>query len=360
MKKMIYKLRILLYILLVILGIFLVSWTEESKWNVIESLIAILGLLGVFYELRSSKILSEGTFITSLNDSFNNNESILRLYKKLELKEEITDDDTIDIVAYLTYFETIYILLKKNIIDLSLIDDLFAYRFRIAIENKTIQRISLVKHDRDYVNIYRLEKEWCRYKGNKTASILKKINPNNYDIIVRGGKTKKHEYLLRTANESDIVEIYEIMSYVYEKLEKKEVFVCDDIEYVETQIKTGGFAVVACDWTGKIVGSFIIRYPEDSNDNLGRELGLEEDELCKVVHMESVIVLPEHRGNNLQFKMLQYAENLVDISKYQYLVATVSPNNPASQRSFGKNGYKIVKTKKKYGGLMRQIYCKEI
>ena len=77
--------------------------------------------------------------------------------------QEITDDDTIDIVAYLTYYETIFVLLKKGAIDISLIDDLFAYRFRIALNNSAIRRISLVRYDYAYVNIYKLESIWCKW-----------------------------------------------------------------------------------------------------------------------------------------------------------------------------------------------------
>ena len=101
----------------------------ESILDLLGTIISVLGLLGVFVELRSSKQLSEGSFITQLNDSFNNNERIQYLYKKLQMNDTITEDDTTAIVEYLTYFETVYILLKKRVIKVSLIDDLFSYRF---------------------------------------------------------------------------------------------------------------------------------------------------------------------------------------------------------------------------------------
>ena len=80
--------------------------------------------------------------------------------------------------------------------------------------------------------------------------------------------------------------------------------------------------------------------------------------LDKVVHMESVAVLPEYRGYHLQEKMLRYAEECIDKKQYSYLLATVSPDNPASYHSFEKCGYALVMTKEKYGGLLRRIYEK--
>lgn len=166
--------------------------------------------------------------------------------------------------------------------------------------------------------------------------------------------------MLRRATIHDAEEIHSIMSLVYDNLENKDLYVCDDLNYVRSTLSTNGFGVVACDNSGKIIASFIFRYPGSSEDNLGNDIGLCASKLSKVVHMETAVVLPEHRGNGLQGKMLSYAESLINTSEYKYFMATVSPDNPASYRSFENNGYKLIKTKPKYGGLMRHIYLKEV
>lgn len=95
-------------------------------------------------------------------------------------------------------------------------------------------------------------------------------------------------------------------------------------------------------------------------DNLGRDIDLDEDKLKQGVHMDSAVVLPEYRGMALQSKMLKYAEEYIDKNKCKYFIATVSPENPASYKSLEKNGYQLMVTKEKYGGLMRRIYLKEV
>ena len=76
--------------------------------------------------------------------------------------------------------------------------------------------------------------------------------------------------------------------------------------------------------------------------------------------MDSASVLPEHRGHGLECKMIAFAETLVDISKYCYSFATVSPENTASLKSLKRNGYQVMTTKEKYEGLIRCVMMKEL
>ena len=78
------------------------------------------------------------------------------------------------------------------------------------------------------------------------------------------------------------------------------------------------------------------------------------------MHVESAVVASEYRGYALQGRMLQEAEHLIDRAKYSYLMATVSPENPASYKTLEKLGYELVLTKEKYGGLMRRLYIKNM
>lgn len=169
----------------------------------------------------------------------------------------------------------------------------------------------------------------------------------------------KNDIMFRLATLCDIREISELMNEAYERLENKSIYVCDDTEHIKNCLSDKGFGVVAYTESGKIVGSFLMYYPGDSEDNLGRDIGLTEDELRKTVHMESAVVHPDYRGRGLQYRMLVYAEEMIDKSKYRYFLSTVSPENPASFRSLERNGYRHILTKEKYNGLIRRIYMKE-
>ena len=169
-----------------------------------------------------------------------------------------------------------------------------------------------------------------------------------------------NEIVIRKATLSDAEEIHSIMLYTYEHLEDKSLFICDDLDYVKKCLNETGFAVVACNSCGKIIASFIFEVPGDSSHSYGKDIGLPESKLEQIIHMLSVVVLPEYRGNHLQERLLKYGESLINTTQYNIFMATVSPDNPASYKTFEKLGYKNVLTKEKYGGFKRRIYMKTI
>lgn len=170
----------------------------------------------------------------------------------------------------------------------------------------------------------------------------------------------KEEIILRVVKKEEAEAVYQVMQEVYDRLENKALFANSDMDYIRAHIEAEGFLVGAYDAFGKMAGNFMVRYPMEAEDNLGRDIGLKQEELCKVVHMESAVVLPKYRGQHLQVRMLQYAEQVIDKERFWYFMATVSPDNPASYRSFEQNGYQLMMTKEKYGGFIRRIYCKKV
>lgn len=165
---------------------------------------------------------------------------------------------------------------------------------------------------------------------------------------------------LALAGEKDAEEIHALMEAVYQGLENKSVFVCDDFAYVKDHIATRGFIVLARNREDKLVGSFMIRFPGLQEDNLGYDIGLGAEELGKVAHLESAVVGEEYRGHFLQGRMLKEAEQVIKARGFRHLLATVSPDNPASYRTLEQSGYRLWGTKVKYQDLVRRIYYKDM
>ena len=186
----------------------------------------------------------------------------------------------------------------------------------------------------------------------------------------------KNNYTLRRATLEDAYKIWSIMNACFQSLEHKEYFICDDLDYVKDILSEHGFGVVACDTAGNIVGNLLVKYPGSNAENLGYDVFGKSFETCEiavpcnialtlgnlncVLHMDSASVLPKHRGHGLEHKMIAYAENLVDTSKFCYSFATVAPQNFASLKSLEKNGYQVMVTKEKYGSMMRCVMMKEL
>lgn len=145
--------------------------------STIETIGLILSLLIAIKQLEDSKEIARADFLVELNSAFVNNQGNLELYTalqncidgKCELKGESCKKCYIDLSKvvvsnYLTFFETIYLLLCNGVITFEMIDDLFAYRFFIAIHSEFVQQQKLATQPENFKNIFCLEYKWLLYR----------------------------------------------------------------------------------------------------------------------------------------------------------------------------------------------------
>lgn len=162
--------------------------------NVISLVIAAIGAWLVVYQLFLSKRLQEADFILNLNQLFTSNEHYAEMYKKLEKMNETKEKleiERIEISNHLTFFETIYLLLKKNTLTIEILDDLFAYRFFLAVHNEVIQEIKLVASPYNFRNIYRLEKLWIDYRKKQGLPVFREDN-SLYNVMRKQNRLSEY------------------------------------------------------------------------------------------------------------------------------------------------------------------------
>jgi len=201
MKRSNLTLMIIFFVIIIVFIPFLLF--ERVDNTLISSFIEYFGVIGalggivaIYYQMRREKNIAEGEFIYSLYDGFSNNEKIKDIYQKLEecknqgcKKDPFVKDDIGNIIDYLTFFETMYLLIKRKIIKIDLIDELFAYRFFIAVHNPYVQKKNLIKYNTYYKNTYRLHKMWVshRLENNEKIPFSEynlKNKDNNYDRMI--------------------------------------------------------------------------------------------------------------------------------------------------------------------------------
>ena len=160
---------------------FFVSADGVSLWITLLEVIGVLGTIIIaVMQLRDSKEISRASFIVELNRTFVENEDYTKIYNALQncldkrCANSPCDEKHCDlhfekslISNYLTFFETIYILYKKEVISFDIIDDLFAYRFFLAVHSRLIQQEKLIPQPDNFKNIFLLEKEWLEYRASK-------------------------------------------------------------------------------------------------------------------------------------------------------------------------------------------------
>lgn len=167
---------------------------------------------------------------------------------------------------------------------------------------------------------------------------------------------------IRKAKMEEASKIAGLIEEVYENMEQKVWYVPDNEEYTLRMMESGkGVVYEAVDEeTGEMAGILMATYPGVCEENLGNEIGLSVNQLLDVVHMESAAVRPAYRGQGLQGRLMEEAEKEAAERGKHYLMCTIHPDNRFSKANAVNRGYHVMKTKEKYGGLIRDIMLKMV
>ncbi len=173
------------------------------------------------------------------------------------------------------------------------------------------------------------------------------------------------EFIFEKARQEDGKEIWEIMDEAARTVKKKEWFAAGDEAYIKDILEGEGFIILArVEETKELAGFFIVVIPGEE-EYMGSYAEVSEDDRDKIVHMDTVAVKSCFRGNKLQQKMLEKAEEELEqrMKKksqiVQYRLCSVHPENTFSLLNMQENGYKIKARTQLYGGLERYVLCKK-
>ena len=92
-------------------------------------------------------------------------------------------------------------------------------------------------------------------------------------------------------------------------------------------------------------------YPGLQSFNYGYTVGMAQEELLKVVNMDTAAVHPDYRGQGLQRKLMAYAEKALAEGGERILMCTVHPDNRYSLQNVLSQGYQIAATQPMYGSV---------
>ena len=160
------------------------------KWEkfdeTITTVIAIIGAVAFWLEVKNNDFLNESQFIMELNNQFISNTELTEVEFDLEkyfeeyknekkskkYREEFRDKylgnkkDRQYLVNYLVHLEGIAAIVNNGVLHLDIIDDLMAYRYFIAVNNPDIQDLELIPYKSFYKGCFDIYDTW--------KSVLKK------------------------------------------------------------------------------------------------------------------------------------------------------------------------------------------
>ncbi len=356
--------RILFYIIFILVVVFLSGYFSQEQSYIIDMFTVSATIIGIFFiylEFRRSRNIEEANFIFSLNSQFNNDDKIQKIYNKfnnippdvlynyftapnLKRKKELLYSDVDEVsysVNFFTFFETIYILIEKDIITLKMIDNLFAGRFFKITNDPVIQDLRLVKNKKHYSNIYDLHQKWRDYRiDNRKSPLYPETSlSKHYDFI-------DDSYELKPLHAYDINDIIDFEKDIVKNLKDKDVFSGLDKETLQeilidkTTMAVGVYKKHKTENELAAIGFLTtykhcneLFYKQTINDSID-----EED----IFYIKTIAVKEKYRGINIQSDLVNYFERYVQFIYGKAIVLVVQKNNTHSIENFSEKGFKYI------------------
>ena len=204
----------------------------ELVTSMIDGVVAAIAAGLVLYELtiggkeneRQSDI-EEAQFILQYNQAFIQDENICKVERLLERsmlcevdENFISDENRQEFINYLVYLEGLASLILNDVLKLEHVDDLFAFRYFVAMNNRTVQRDQLFQYPQYYRGCFMLYEKWSRYRKDHKLEIL--LNETSLEKWIKYEECICSPITVRMARASDDLcsiarLIYETDPYIY-------------------------------------------------------------------------------------------------------------------------------------------------
>ncbi len=157
----------------------------------------------------------------------------------------------------------------------------------------------------------------------------------------------------------DIDAILNLERSVQSEIGDSESYVVSQRSYFSMCLPMGAIALgIYCD--DALVAFALVSFPLGRGDNLGDDLGLPDDEIGRVAQIEKAVVHPNWRRMGMHSHLVDRIAKMAESMNYKHLVATVSPNNPASIKVALNARMWAEKFAFKYGGMPRFIFHRDL
>jgi GNAT superfamily N-acetyltransferase len=313
------------------LGLVTINVLWPAAFGVFIAIGGVIGALMVVYEVRLTKRLAQAEFIRDLQTSFSSDASIGELWRKLLLKEEVTAGDRALISSYLTFFETLHLLVDKGALDLAITDNLFRNRFFTAVGNKGVLETALVKEGGSFANIHDLIATWHDYLlANRIP-----MHPGYYGYVEALTEAKGYDVV--RLGEQDFTDLEALQEEVLSSMEDHSWLRANtDVMLKECLIE---HTTLGARKDGRLVAAAVLYDGGETDESIRHYFTNDPEHLHKSINLKLVLALKEHRKKGLSRALVELLEKkAADLGKSE-IMCTIHPKNEPSASLFKLLGY---------------------
>lgn len=163
--------------------------------------------------------------------------------------------------------------------------------------------------------------------------VLKKKVGDTYQSI---------DYSISYLDISHIDEMMKLKEQVMDRIENPEVFVSASKEVIlEDVLRSDKGVAIGVFSEGQLIAYHTLKFSSKIIEKMVNKLDISEEDMDKVVYLQSTVVHPDFRGNALQIKTLRIILDLTVEKRYKHVTATISPYNYYSLKNILSNGITI-------------------
>jgi GNAT superfamily N-acetyltransferase len=313
------------------LGLVATNVMWPAAFGVFVAIGGVVGALMVVYEVRLTKRLAQAEFIRDLQTGFSSDANIGELWRKLLLKEEVTIAERPLVSSYLTFFETLHLLLQRGALDLALTDDLFRNRFFTAIGNRGVLETALVKEAGSFANVHNLIATWHRYLVANEIP----MHPGYYGYVRALAEAKGYEIV--RLHEQDLADLEDLQDGVLRTMtDAAWLRANSDVMLKECLVS---HTALGARKDGELVAAAVLYDGGESDESIKRYFSDDPAQLSQSINLKLVLTLPSHRHKGLARTLVELLEEqAAELGKAE-IMCTIHPRNKPSESMFKLLGY---------------------
>lgn len=164
---------------------------------------------------------------------------------------------------------------------------------------------------------------------------------------------------IRKGSSADTERLLRLLHKIKDGMENQDWFFLDPDDEIRELMESGKMQLWLAEDGERLAAVFDYIIPGLDSYNYGYDLGFADEDLLRVVQMDTAAVDPDYRGLKLQKTLMQRAEQEIREVPGRILLSTIHPDNSYSLNNLLAQGYSIAKKVAKYGSV-RYVLRKDL